>query len=262
MESEWRATEQTLVPLFAAEDDDGFDLTRVQFVGGLDVSFDVTDPTAAVGTLVVCGMRTLDVVYEVTREFRVTAPYVPGCLAARELGPMLALWEEAKAAAEPESQTHPLPQIVLVDGNGMYHPRRCGSATCFGVTADVPTIGVSKKPFEMEGITRETIRDALAARREKIPLVSDRTGEVLGAALVATSESTNPIFVSQGHRVSLDTAVAVVKACCRHRVPEPIRQADLRSRARLAAASHVVPPVGLAGEVPRPAGSGLGACVV
>ena len=55
--------------------------------------------------------------------------------------------------------------------------------------------------------------------------------QVWGAALCSTTAVTNPVYVSIGHLMSLDTSIAIAQACSQYRVPEPIRQADLRSRA-------------------------------
>jgi deoxyinosine 3'endonuclease (endonuclease V) len=203
--------------------DDGVNEHTLRHVGGLDVSFDATDPTRALGTLVVLAFPEPKVVYEVTKTFTVSEPYIPGFQAVREAGPMLALFSELHHAGLDV-------QVVLVDGNGIYHPRRCGSATYFGIMANVPTIGVSKTLFQMEGISHASLRG------HALPCVlKGHNGQELGVALCACPHTSNPIFVSQGHRVSLSTAVDIVQKCCLFRIPEPIRQADLRSRAALQA---------------------------
>jgi deoxyinosine 3'endonuclease (endonuclease V) len=228
---EWRRREATLSAKFIAVDDDDFTVSKIRHVAGVDVSFDVYDPTRAVGTIVVLAFPSMAVMYECTQGFTVVEPYVPGQLAARELEPMLQLY--ARLRGDPLA---PVPDVVLVDGNGVFHPRRCGSATCFGVAADTPAIGVAKKVFEIEGVTQEAVRDAVKTdvHRVGVTIVSALRDDVLGLALCAGKGTTNPVFVSQGHRISLESAVEIVKTCCLHRIPEPIRQADLRSRAKLA----------------------------
>lgn len=231
MQDVWHATEQSLLPLFRGEDDPGFQVRDLKHVGGVDVSFDKEDPSRAVGTLVVCQLPSLEVVFEVTQSFTMTLPYVPGYLAARETGPMVQLYKLL------QERGGPIPEVMLVDGNGVYHPRRCGSATCFGVSVDACTVGVAKKPFEFEGITQESIRAGVSTCANlssfRMPLASSKSGEVLGVAVCAGKRTRKPIYVSQGHRISLASAEAVVRLCCPHRIPEPIRQADLRSRAML-----------------------------
>ncbi|KAM0069693.1 putative deoxyribonuclease V [Helianthus debilis subsp. tardiflorus] len=108
-----------------------------------------------------------------------------------------------------------------------------GSACHLGVLADLPTIGVGKNLHHVDGLTNSSVRELLEAEDnfnvDFIPLVGD-SGNTLGAALHSSKESFKPIFVSVGHRVSLASAVEIVKRTCKYRVPEPIRQADIRSR--------------------------------
>lgn len=109
-----------------------------------------------------------------------------------------------------------------------------------------PTVGVAKNVLCEGGITKRSVMDAFGPRcddtspasldrMEGVGLVAD-TGEVLGAALRGFKGSRRPVYISVGHRVSLRTAVGLVAECCLHsRIPEPIRQADLRTRAHVRA---------------------------
>lgn len=146
-------------------------------------------------------------------------PYVPGYLGFREAPAILAALE---LLDEP-------PDLMLVDGHGRSHPRRCGIATHIGVLADRPTIGCAKSILcgRIEG-------DLGAARGSRAPLV-DR-GEVVAVA-VRTRERALPIYVSTGHRVALETAVEwVLKLCDGRRLPLPTRLAhDAANAARHAA---------------------------
>ena len=135
-------------------------------------------------------------------------------------------------------------QVVLVDGCGVLHPRGIGSASQLGVVTGIPTVGVAKALLHVDGLRRSTIQaamDAAAAASTTGLATEDREpgqmqlmsemGDVLGVALRAGAGK-NPVYVSVGHCVSLDTAVELVQTCCRYRVPEPVRQADIRSRAQ------------------------------
>ena len=164
-------------------------------------------------------------------------PYIAGFLAFREVHPLLQLLNKLK-------QEHPefYPQIILVDGNGRLHPRTCGIACHLGVLANIPTIGVAKnflvikdqdsdsgEPLISMSQVKQQARTQLIKRGDHLLL---QTREMIyGAALRTTDAAPNPIFVSQGHRVSLETALKVTLACCQFRIPEPIRRADLDSRA-------------------------------
>ncbi len=139
-------------------------------------------------------------------------PYVPGLLSFREAPALLAALETLTAR----------PDLLLVDGQGLAHPRRFGLACHVGVLADIPTIGVAKS--RLIGTYEEP--DAVKGSRTAL---IDRD-EVIGAVL-RTREATRPLFVSVGHRVDLESAVDwVLRATPRYRLPEPLRISDRLSR--------------------------------
>lgn len=126
--------------------------------------------------------------------------------------------------------------FILVDGNGILHCNACGCSSHFGVEVNVPTIGCSKNIFAVDGINKFMINDIKKEFREKnapkgtsVPLVG-KSGRVWGHALKSGTEGVNPLIVSVGHRVSIETAVKVANACSVSRVPEPIRYVDKKSR--------------------------------
>ncbi|GKB30457.1 endonuclease V [Tanacetum coccineum] len=108
-----------------------------------------------------------------------------------------------------------------------------GSACHLGVLANLPTIGIGKNLHHVDGLTNSKVRELMEAEENSnldfISLIGD-SGNTLGAAINSSRGSFKPIFVSVGHRVSLASAVEVVRRTCKYRVPEPIRQADIRSR--------------------------------
>ena len=142
-------------------------------------------------------------------EVPVTFPYIPGLLAFREAPAILAALERLPLS----------PQVLMVDGHGTSHPRRMGIATHLGVYLDLPSIGCAKSK--------------LWGRYEMPP---DEPGawsplwdgeEMIGAVL-RTQAGASPVFVSIGHRISLENAIATVMACVRwHRLPEPTRLAHM-----------------------------------
>lgn len=137
-------------------------------------------------------------------------PYVPGFLAFREAPAMLA----ALAALDTT------PDLILVDGQGRLHPRRCGIACHIGVLVDRPTIGCAKSL-----LLRLAVPPLGSEPGERAPLLQD--GERLGIAL-RTRRGARPIYVSVGHRVTLDRAAELIWRMCRgHRLPEPLRLAHL-----------------------------------
>ncbi|KAM5272725.1 endonuclease V [Ctenodactylus gundi] len=197
-------------------------------VGGVDVSFVKGDGVSACASLVVLSFPELQVLHEDSRMVSVTAPYVSGFLAFREV-PFLVDAVQRLREREPSL----VPQVLLVDGNGVLHHRGFGVACHLGVLTELPCIGVAKKLLQVDGLEnnalhREKIR-LLRAGGDSVPLTGD-SGAVLGMALKSHDRSTKPLYVSVGHRVSLQTAVRLTHCCCRFRIPEPVRQADIRSR--------------------------------
>jgi len=103
-----------------------------------------------------------------------------------------------------------------------------------GVLADIPTIGCGKTVFSVDGLNKENVRKLCEENLKKggdyVKLVG-KSNRVWGAGFRSNDKTTDPIIVSIGHKISLETAIEIVRKCCKTRVPEPIRQADLKSRA-------------------------------
>ena len=120
------------------------------------------------------------------------------------------------------------PQVLFVDGNGVLHPARCGLASHLGVVAKLPTIGIGKKLINVDGLAPRFHKKKVPAGQTHEVLVGD-SGQVWGAACVSKG-SGKPVYVSVGHSVSLATAIELTRLVSVHRIPEPVRQADLLSR--------------------------------
>ncbi|NWX91094.1 ENDOV Endonuclease, partial [Nothoprocta ornata] len=191
-------------------------------VGGLDLSYVKGDESGACASLVVLSYPQLQVLYEDCQMVAVTAPYIAGFLAFREV-PFLV------EAIQRLQQKDPglTPQVLLVDGNGLLHHRGFGVACHLGVLTDLPCIGVAKNLLQVDGLARDELhREQIRSLRmegDTFPLTGT-SGNVLGMVLRSCSSSSKPLYVSVGHRVCLETAVSLVKSCCRYRIPEPIRQ--------------------------------------
>ncbi|KAG0238797.1 hypothetical protein BGW41_008008 [Actinomortierella wolfii] len=215
----------------------------LRYIGGVDLSFIVGNKEDAIASLVVLSYPELRVIYEDHIKVKLTLPYIAGYLAFREVEPLLSLIDRLKTK-RPEM----IPQVILVDGCGILHPRGFGLASHLGLVSGIPTVGCSKnflviegdgpllatKPTELKTIFHDYIQDE--PKKGIMYLQGQETGKIYGAALSAktkSGEQKNAIFVSIGHRVSLETSIALVRACSLYRVPEPIRQADLKSRAEI-----------------------------
>ncbi|KAJ4458770.1 putative Endonuclease V [Paratrimastix pyriformis] len=166
-------------------------------------------------------------VYEAFKDTILQLPYIPGFLAFREVPVLLELFQELK-----EKAPHFWPQILFVDGNGKLHPMGFGHASHLGVLVDIPTVGVGKTFFVVDGLSVDGIKNSrsqLAKQGDWFPLTG-HSGAVWGAAVRTSKQAINPVFVSVGHRISLESAIKATMLCAQVRIPEPIRQADMRSR--------------------------------
>jgi deoxyinosine 3'endonuclease (endonuclease V) len=207
---------------------DQLDMSNIKRIGGMDISASKHQPDVAVVGLVILHAETLEILYEKYEFVTLTQPYVPGFLAFREVEHLVKLLNDVKSLDKSL-----LPDVVLIDGNGIFHSNRFGLACHLGVLVDIPTIACAKTVFAVDGITKNKVKeiaDTLTYAGE-FKYLKGKSGATWGAALRSTEDSTDPIIVSIGHRVSLDTGIDFVKSCIQYRIPEPIRIADLRTRA-------------------------------
>ncbi|MFC4465679.1 endonuclease V [Streptomyces xiangluensis] len=190
-------------------------------VTGVDVAYD-DERDVVVAAAVVLDAASLDIVAESTAVGRVSFPYVPGLLAFRELPAVLAALDALPCE----------PGLVVCDGYGLAHPRRFGLASHLGVLTGLPAIGVAKNPFTF------AYEEPGAPRGSSSPLLAGE--EEVGRAL-RTQQGVKPVFVSVGHRVSLDNACAhTLQLAPRFRLPETTRRADALCRKALKATEYVV----------------------
>ena len=142
----------------------------------------------------------------------VSFPYVPGFLSFRE-GP---------AIIDAINKLTVKPDVILVDGQGIAHPKGMGIASHIGVLIDIPTIGCAKSRLVGE------YKEPGFRKGAWSPLQYD--GKVVGAVL-RTRDHVRPLFVSPGHRVDLKTSIEIVLGCIgKYRIPEPLRRADFLSK--------------------------------
>ena len=180
----------------------------VRRIAGVDISVDRYRARAR-GAVVILSYPELAVEEEAVVETALRFPYVPGLLSFREAPVIIEAFERVR-------QT---PDLLLVDGQGLAHPRRFGVACHLGVTLGLPTIGCAKSRLcgEHDAPSREA--------GSRAPLLDG--GEVIGS-VVRTRDGVAPVFVSIGHLIGLDEAVEWTLRCTRgYRIPEPLRQAHM-----------------------------------
>ncbi len=214
---------------------------KLRYIGGVDISFDKYDKDVGISGLVVCDLeKDLKIVYEDYKLIKIEEPYIPSYLAFREVNPYIELINDLK-----QKKPKFVPQVILVDGNGIFHPRGFGIASHLGVLVDIPTIGCAKTVFELynEGITipyvKKMYRKYLFHFGDSYPLIGYSDKEY-GYALRSTDYYDYPLIVSIGHKVSNETALEVIKICCKYKEPEPIRLADLITRRLIKAYQNFV----------------------
>lgn len=232
LRAQWDAEQTELCKRLVTEDERLPSWTggspALTLVGGVDISFVGNEEEDACAALVVLTFPELKVVHEKYVMVKLTRPYVSGYLAFREVDFLVQLLEDLRAE-RPEM----MPQIVFVDGNGVLHPRGFGLACHLGVLCDIPTLGVGKKLLNVDGLNKTEVNKLCKANLLKggdWVRLQGESGRVWAAALRSTDEAFKQIFVSVGHRMSLDSAVDLCKKTTLYRVPEPIRKADLGSR--------------------------------
>ena len=205
---------------------------EIQYIGGLDISFAKDSKADACVCLVVLDYNNLErVIYQKCQMIELTQPYIPGFLAFRECDAAARMLEELR-----ETEPALVPQVIMLDGNGILHPRGFGLASHFGVVCEIPTFGVAKTFLWIEDLAplrRESIREMAKEQlteKGSYFLLQGKSKTIYGAGVRVSQTSSNPVFVSTGHRVSLEDAMEIAIRCSRYRIPEPVRQADLMSR--------------------------------
>lgn len=189
------------------------DFPALNLIGGVDVGYD-NGTDRAHASIVTMKVDDLKPIAQVQAFAPVGFPYIPGLLAFREIPAILV------ALAKLQS----LPDVLMVDGQGIAHPRRMGIAAHLGVLLDHPSIGVAKSrltgKYEEPG-PKKGDRSPLMAGVEQIGVV------------LRSRDKVNPLFVSPGHRVSMETALALTLRCLtKYRLPEPTRIADKLSKVK------------------------------
>ena len=179
----------------------------LRHVAGADLAFDPETNLAFAG-VIVYRLPTLEEVERRTARRKLLFPYVPGLLSFRESPVLLAAFRRLRIE----------PDVILIDGHGIAHPRRFGIACHIGLLLDKPTIGCAKSILEGEADEPAWMAGSTSALVDK--------GEKVGVAL-RTRDKVRPIYVTTGHRVALESALHIVTQCLDgFRIPKPTREAD------------------------------------
>jgi deoxyribonuclease V len=213
----WKLTPAQAIALqkeLASEIITSGDVSNVHLVSGADISVSRGSRTAR-AAIVVLSYPALELVEVETAVAELAFPYIPGLLSFREAPVILDLFQKLSHK----------PDLLIVDGQGIAHPRRLGIASHLGLRLDMPTIGCAKS--RLCGEHDEVGYDAGNQAR----LILD--SEVIGMVL-RTRTGSKPLYISPGHKIGLEEAVRWTLACTRgYRLPEPSRLAHLAAGGNL-----------------------------
>ncbi len=192
--------------------EDQFD--EVNYVAGVDMAINEISGMAR-AAVVLLSYPDLAILEKHIYEEPLRMPYIPGLLSFREIPCVLGAFQQLKQR----------PDLVMADGQGIAHPRRLGIASHLGLWIDIPTIGCAKSILVGR---HEPVGEAVG---DWSPLLYHR--ETIGAAL-RTRVKVKPMFISPGHKISLESSLKYVLACGKgYRLPETTRQADKLSKDNL-----------------------------
>jgi deoxyribonuclease V len=181
---------------------------EIRSVAGADISYS-RHSDLFFAAVVLLEYPTMKLIEETCFRERVSFPYIPGLLSFREGPAVLKAFENLQS----------VPDVVIFDGQGIAHPRGIGLASHMGLFLNIPSIGCAKK--RLIGSYDEV--------GQEVGVYSDLIldDQIVGAAL-RTKKKVKPVFISPGHKISMQRAIDVVLSCCRgYRLPEPVRRAHL-----------------------------------
>lgn len=188
-------------------------LDEVRYVAGVDMAINEENERAH-AAVVLLSYPTLEVVERHIYEEPLRMPYIPGLLSFREAPCVLGAFSKLRQR----------PDLVMVDGQGIAHPRRMGIATHLGLWLELPTIGCAKSIL-VGTYKKEQLGEEAGSH---VPLIYKK--DVIGA-VVRTRTRVNPMIISPGHKISLETSIKYVLACSKgYRLPETTRLADKLSK--------------------------------
>jgi len=189
---------------------------KIKYIGGADVEYDKESDTI-VGAIVVLDYETKELLDSASYAMEASFPYIPGLFSFREMPPLLESFKKLRI----------YPDLIICDAHGIAHPRRFGLACHLGVELGIPTIGCAKSRLVGKYNPVTTDRASIS------DLLDETTNEIIGKVL-RTQKDINPVFVSIGHKISINTACKIVlDMTSDFRLPETTRISDALAREAL-----------------------------
>lgn len=179
---------------------------NINTVGGADISLNLYDTIIYAGIIILSFPRLQPLAYSLVKG-ETHFPYVPGFLAFREVPALMKAWEELEIK----------PDVLIVDGHGIAHPRRMGIAAHFGAVTGQRSMGCAKN------ILFGRFEEPLPTQGSYSPVYDKQ--EQIGYAFRSKAK-TAPVFISPGHLLGMNNSLQIIKQCTgRYRIPEPTRLA-------------------------------------
>lgn len=191
-------------------------LGELNYIGGCDISLNMFSEDIYAG-IIVLKYPELNVVTYSVLQAKTTFPYIPGLLSFREVPALLEVWQKLKIK----------PNVLMVDGQGIAHPRRIGIASHIGVLLDIPTIGCAKSPLYGNFVEPEKQAGSLSYIYDPRKTGQDKYNkeEVIGVAL-RSKERSKPLIISPGHKINLEQSLDITRKSLRgYRLPQPTKLA-------------------------------------
>ncbi len=183
------------------------DISKIRYIAASDLAY---KGDIGYAVMLLYSYPDLVLLEEARAKGKVDFPYIPGLLAFREMPLLL----------EAASKLTRKPDVWLLDGAGIAHPRRMGIATHFGVYMRAPTVGCAKS--HLFGRYKEP-----GVKQGSYTYIYDKD-EIIGAVL-RTRDKVKPLFISVGYGISLEVAIKLILSCCDgYRIPKPLREAHNR----------------------------------
>lgn len=223
---EWEKQQITLAQQIV--ETDKFNIDSIKYVGGLDISFDTQDDTIGVAYITIYCIKEKKIVHEDWIKCTLHIPYISGYLGFREVPEYVKLLDKVKS-----EKPHFFPDVLMMDGFGILHHRGFGSASHIGHTTQIPTIGVAKTLLHVDGLEEYEVKQRFKQQcvnpGDWIEL-RGQTGRLYGVGYKSTKDTTNPIYISVGHNISLESCIKIVSLITKYKIPEPIRNSDIKSK--------------------------------
>ena len=190
------------------------DASQIEYIAGADLAYwKVNEKEYAVCCIVIIDYKSKKIVEEKYAVDEVKIPYIPGCLAFREIPLVLKTVDKLEC----------VPDVYVFDGNGYLHPRHMGLATHAGILLDKPSIGIAKTYYKISD--EEYIQPANEPFAYRDIIINN---EIYGR-VVRTHKDVKPVFVSIGNKINMDITMEIVKEMTtkESHIPIPTRYADI-----------------------------------